>query len=115
MGVPTTQPPNGGAGAGQAYMNNAPPPAMGQMPAYQQNQYYPPQTVPGGGEWKPPVVAGGAPAQPWKPVDQYGNSREVQTTVTPMGPPSPNPHYPGPQEVMGSPVNIPVEMPAHAK
>jgi hypothetical protein len=89
----------------QQYMNNAPPAAIGQVPAYQQNQYYPPQqNVQGGGDWKSPVVV--TADAPWKPTDQYGNSREVSAI--------PHPH-PGAQEVMGSPVTSPVELSAHSR
>jgi hypothetical protein len=97
--------PNGG----QQYMNNAPPPVMGQVPAYQQNQYHAPQqNMQGGGDWKPPVMA--ATGAPWKPAEQYGNSREVESPVIQI----PHPH-PGAQEVMGSPVTAPVELSVHGR
>jgi hypothetical protein len=77
---------------------------MGQVPAYQQNQYYAPQQ--GGGDRKPPIAVAAVPGQEWKPA--------VQTTVTPLGPPSPHP-YAGAQEVMGTPVMMPVELPAQGR
>jgi hypothetical protein len=87
--------------------------------AYQQNQYaaYDANGMPvqQGQDWKPPVVAAGAvPAgQGWKQqhVEAYGQSREVQTNVTPVsGPLTP---MNGAHEVPGSPVGAPVELPTH--
>lgn len=98
--------PNVGGGA---------PPQFGQVPpmggAYQQNQYYGKDAQ---GAWNAP--AGGVPQEQnyYKPQDQYGNSRGMETNVTPV-----HPTYPTAHEMVGSPVGgghgAAVELPAHGK
>jgi hypothetical protein len=112
------QPPNGGQyPPGQPprfsqveYMNN--PPAMTQngAPAYpQQNGSY--------GAYAPPVAVAGQQGD-WKPIGQQGWKADgsrgvVEANVMPAGPLTPLP--PGVQEVYGSPVQQPVEMPVHPR